>query len=194
MGYPAYNNLSTEDLYSIITYIRTLKPIENNVPDHTLNFPLNLIVRTIPAPHTPKGEPNRSSSYEYGKYLVNAASCIECHSQKVKGQNIKGMEFAGGWEVQLPDGVVRSANITPEEETGIGAWTKDIFIAKFKEWENADSSKLNLDRVGRQSIMPWTLFAGMTESDLGAIYDYLRMVPPVRNRVETWTKGAVAQR
>lgn len=194
MGYTRYANLSREDLYAIIAYVRTLKPIENTVPDHELNFPLNLIVRTIPGPYTSQPEPNKNNPYEYGKYLVNAAACIECHTQKVKGENLKGMEYAGGWEVHMPDGVVRSANITPEEETGIGLWTKDIFIAKFKEWENADTTKLNLERMGRQSIMPWTMFAGMTEEDLGAIYAYLRTVPPVQNRVESWTPLQVAQK
>jgi mono/diheme cytochrome c family protein len=194
MGYPRYANLSKEDLYSIIAYVRTLAPIENAVPDHQLNFPLNLIVRTIPGPFSLKGEPNKGSSYEYGKYLANAAGCIECHSQKVKGENLKGMEFAGGWEIQLPDGVVRSANITPDEETGIGLWDRDIFIAKFKEWEHADTAKLNLQRMGRQSIMPWTLFAGMTESDLGAMYDYLRTIHPIRNKVETWSPEGVVQK
>lgn len=194
MGYTRYANLSREDLYAIIAYVRTLKPIENTVPDHQLNFPLNLIVRTIPGPYTSQPEPNKNNPYEYGKYLVNAAACIECHTQKVKGEILKGMEYAGGWEVHMPDGVVRSANITPEEETGIGLWTKDIFIAKFKEWENADTTKLNLERMGRQSIMPWTMFAGMTEEDLGAIYAYLRTVPPVQNRVETWTPLQVAQK
>jgi len=193
MGYKAYAKLSQEDLSAIIAYVRSLKPIENTVPDHQLNFPLNLIVRTIPGPYTSQPEPNKNNPYEYGKYLVNAAGCIECHTQKVKGENLKGMEFAGGWEVQAPGGVIRSANITPEEETGIGLWTKDIFIAKFKEWENADSAKLSLERMGRQSIMPWTLYAGMTEDDLGAIYAYLRTVTPVKNRVETWTSLEAAK-
>jgi hypothetical protein len=194
MGYKNLAKMSTEDLYSIIAYIRTLPPIDNSVPDHQLNFPLNLIVRTMPEPYSAQPEPNRNNSYEYGKYLVSVAGCIDCHTQAVKGESIKGMEFAGGWALPLPGGIVRSANISPDEETGIGLWTKDIFVAKFKEWENADSSKLNLERMGRQTIMPWTLFAGMTESDLGAIYDYLRTVPPVKNRVETWTAGQMASK
>jgi hypothetical protein len=37
-----------------------------------------------------------------------------------------------------------------------------------------------------QSAMPWTMYAGMTEGDLGSIYDYLRTVPPVANTVTKW--------
>jgi hypothetical protein len=35
-----------------------------------------------------------------------------------------------------------------------------------------------------QTIMPWTVYAGMTEQDLGSIYDYLRTIPSVKNKVE----------
>jgi hypothetical protein len=38
------------------------------------------------------------------------------------------------------------------------------------------------------SVMPWTLYAGMTEEDLGAIYEYLRSVAPVKNMVQRWTQ------
>jgi mono/diheme cytochrome c family protein len=192
MPYKAYANLSESDLHAIIAYLRTLKPIENSMPEGELDFPLNLIVRTMPGPYTPQPDPNRKSPYEYGKYLVNAAGCVECHTQAVKGKPVKGMEFAGGMSAPFPNGEARSANITPDEETGIGLWTKDIFVAKFKEWENTDSSKLSLERMGRQTFMPWTLYAGMTEEDLGVIYTYLRTLPPVKNSVETWTPLQVA--
>jgi hypothetical protein len=194
MPYPDYASLSKSDLEAIIAYTRQLKPVENTVPDHQLNFPLNLIVRTIPAPYTDQPEPNRNNPYEYGKYLTRVAGCTHCHTQSVKGEPVPGMEFAGGTELRVPTGTMRSANLTPDEETGIGLWTKDIFVAKFKEWENADSGKLSLERMGRQTIMPWTLYAGMTEEDLGAIYSYLRTLTPVKNRVEAWTAQPVAAR
>ncbi len=187
MPYTAYASLSQEDLESLIAYIRTLPPIVNSVPERKLNFPLNLLVRTMPAAYTPQAAPNKGNSYEYGKYITTLASCIDCHTPQDKGELVKGKEFSGGWEVAVPQGTIRSANITPDEETGIGLWTKDIFVAKFKEFEHADSAKLDLGLMGRQSIMPWTMYAGMTEDDLGAIYDYLRTVPPIRNRVEPWT-------
>lgn len=186
MPYLAYNELTPEDLVSIIAYIRSLPPIPNEVPASTLNFPLNLLVRTMPVPYTPKTTPNPNNAFEYGKYMTTMASCITCHTQEVKGERVKGMDFAGGRKFPLPNGVVHTANITPDEETGIGLWTKEIFVAKFKEFENADSTKLDLTRMGRQTVMPWTMYAGMTENDLGAIYEYLRTVLPVKNKVEVW--------
>jgi mono/diheme cytochrome c family protein len=187
MPYKAYASLSQEDLESIVAYIRALSPLANVVPERRLDFPLNLLVRTMPAAYTPQPPPNKGNPYEYGKYLATMASCIECHTPQEKGELLKGKEYSGGWEITAPDGTIRSANITPDEETGIGLWTKDIFVAKFKEFEHADSSKLDLAVMGRQTIMPWTMFAGMTEEDLGALYEYLRTVPPIRNKVETWT-------
>ncbi len=186
MPYPAYAHLSPEDLASIIAYIRSLKPIPHDVPETKLNFPLNLIVRTIPARYIPQPEPNRNNPYEYGKYLATAAGCVECHSPAEKGQIIPGKEFSGGREFSFPQGTARSANLTPDEETGIGLWTKEIFIAKFKEFTVADTAKLSFERFGRNTPMPWTFFAGMKEEDLGAIYDYLRTTPPVKNNVEHW--------
>ncbi len=187
MPYQAYDKMPDEDLYSVIAYIRSLAPIQNNVPHTSLNFPLNFIVRTIPKPHSPQQPPDTANSTAYGRYLANIAGCIECHTERVKGERIPGMEFAGGWTFELPHGSVRSANITPDDETGIGSWTKDLFIAKFKYFAQSDSTNTSVAKMGYNTIMPWTMFAGMTEHDLGAVYDYLRTVPPVRHDVTKFT-------
>ncbi len=187
MPYQAYNSLSQEDLESIIAYLRTLPPVPSTIPERALNFPVNVLVRTMPTAYTTHAQPDRARSSEYGKYLTRLASCIHCHTPQEKGELFKGKEFSGGWEIPTPEGIMRSANITPDEESGIGLWTKDIFIAKFKEFDHPDSAKLDLAIMGRQTLMPWTMYAGMTEEDLGAIYDYLRTVPPIKNRVEVWT-------
>lgn len=60
MPYFGYNNLTKEDLYSIIAYVRSLEPIENKVPETELNFPVNLIVKTLPPrKYNPPQEPKR---------------------------------------------------------------------------------------------------------------------------------------
>ncbi len=190
MGYPSFNKLTDEDLYSIIAYIRTLPPIENAVPKSHINFPVNLLIRTVPAHHVSQPEPNRSNPYEYGKYLVNAAGCGDCHTPMKKGEPVKGMEFAGGAEFRFPVGTIRSANITPDEETGIGAWTKEFFVARFKEYDKPDAKTIDPETMHAYTVMPWTLFAGMTEDDLGAIYTYLRTLPPVHHQVEHFSASA----
>lgn len=191
MPYTRYNSMSEEDVLSVIAYIRSLKPIENTPPETRLNFPLNLIVRTIPLKRSIQPEPDTSNIYEYGKYLTNAASCTECHTRQVKGEPVAGMEFAGGFEFPFPDkSVVRSANITPDEESGIGAWSETDFIVKFKYYDTPEAKTLKVSDAGYQSMMPWAMYAGMTERDLAAIYKFLRTVKPVKNHVEKYTPPA----
>jgi len=100
-------------------------------------------------------------------------------------QPLPGMDFAGGNDLQLPTGnIVRSANITPEYDTGIGAWDKAYFIGRFKEYADSTNSHIPVAKGSENTVMPWTMYAGMTEEDLGAIYSYLRTVKPVKNAVE----------
>ena len=188
MPYPHFNSLSEDDVLSLIAYVRTLKPIENTPPQTQLDPPMNIIVRTIPLKRTPQPQPDTSSLYEYGKYLVNAASCIECHTKMDKGKPLPGMDFAGGFEFPFPNGqIVRSANITPDEETGIGSWSETDFVGKFKFYDNPEGRTITPESMGYNTVMPWTMFAGMTDQDLKAIYKYLRTVKPVKNNVEKYT-------
>jgi mono/diheme cytochrome c family protein len=188
MPFNDYNQLSEEDLYSIVAYIKTLKPIEHKTPERELNFPLNLLVKTMAIEHyTPKEAPNKSDTINYGKYLVTIASCQGCHTPTKEGKALPGMEFAGGEEFNLPWGIVRTANITPDIETGIGNLSKEDFIKKFKFYELETSKNIPVKENEFNTIMPWTLYAGMSEEDLSAIYDYLRTVKPVKHRVEKWT-------
>ena len=80
-------------------------------------------------------------------------------------------------------------NITPDEETGIGLWTEDIFVDKFQSMGTPEARHIKPDSMGYQSIMPWTMYSGMTERDLGAIYQYLRSIKPVKNAVEKYTSS-----
>lgn len=188
MPYTSYNKLTESDAASLVTYIRSLKPIENAVAISTLNFPMNLIVNIIPPKsYTPSPEPDTSNSIEYGRYLTTIAACGDCHTPAVEGKPIEGKDFAGGFQFQLPGGVLQSANITPDNKTGIGAWTKQQFINRFKSFES-DSAQ-NIKVAGMydfNTVMPWTMYSGMTEKDLGAIYDYLRTLKPVDNYINRW--------
>ncbi len=184
MPYQNFNQLTKEDLYSIVAYIRTLKPIENSIPERQLEFPMNLIVKTIPLKsYTPAPPQDKSDSVAYGEYLTTIASCGECHTQLDKGEPVKGMEFAGGMPFGLPAGTVRSANVTPDDETGIGKWTKEQFVDHFKSFSSDSSHNISVGPKEFNTIMPLTVLAGMTEEDLGAIYSYLRTLPPVHDQV-----------
>jgi cytochrome c2 len=182
MPYPAYGKMDKEDIYSIIAYIRTLPSQGSAIPERRLNFPLNFIVNTIPVPADHQPLPAESDTLKYGGYLVNAAACVECHTKQDKGNNIKGMEFAGGREFMMPTGAVYSANLTADAPTGIGNWTKEQFISKFKAHANPDSAQVIAEKQF-QTVMPWTMYGHMKESDLAAMYAYLKTVKPIKNEV-----------
>jgi mono/diheme cytochrome c family protein len=188
MPYPYYGTMDDEDIYSIIAFVRTLEPVESQMPESTSNFPMNFILNTIPQKGSPTKKPDPTDQLAYGAYMVNASGCIECHTQVDKGQIIKELAFSGGREFSFPDSSkVRSSNITPDEETGIGKLTSNEFIGKFRAYADSAYTTPDVKPGEYNSIMPWTMYAHMTEQDLAAIYAYLRTVNPVKNSVVKFT-------
>jgi mono/diheme cytochrome c family protein len=188
MPYYHFNSLDTADLYSIVAYIRSLKPIKNTIPKRHLDFPLNLIVKTMPlTSYHPAPQPDTANLVSYGKYLANASACVDCHTEMEKGQPVPGMEFAGGFAFGMGNGIVRSANITPDSATGIGKWSAADFINYFKTYRSDSGKDIPVTPNAFNTPMPITSFAGMTDHDLGAIYAYLRTVRPVHNVVTKYT-------
>jgi hypothetical protein len=183
MPYAAYGKMDKEDIYSIIAFIRTLPEQQTASPERELDFPLNFIVNTIPAKANPAPVPSASKQIEYGAYIANASACFECHTNVVDGTPIEGMDFAGGREFKLPGGSVFTANITPDKETGIGHWTKDQFVARFKAYADSGHKMKAISGTEFQTIMPWTMYGGMKVQDLEAIYTYLKTLKPVKNQV-----------
>ena len=185
MPYMNYSNFMEEDAYSVVAYIRSLQPQEKEIPETDLNFPLNLLVKTMPLKsYIPAKKIDKSNPAEYGKYLVTIASCSECHTQSNKGEPLPGMYLAGGQTFNFPAGVVSSANITPDAVTGIGNWTKEDFLNRFRFYnsEEAQNVPVNMEK-DFNTPMPWLMYSGMTDEDLGAIYEYLRTIKPVNNSV-----------
>jgi mono/diheme cytochrome c family protein len=194
MPYMNYGTLDRSDIESIIAYVRTLAPVENQTPPTKLPFPLNIIIPTIPRGARFAPRPDTTDLVAHGKYLATMASCGECHSQRVRGEIPPGLEWAGGMEFELPFGVVRSANLTPDRETGIGHLSKDDFIAKFKSYSPGTFVPAEVGLEGANTVMPWMLYSGMTDYDLGAIFEYLKTLTPVKNEVTKITlKPAAAE-
>lgn len=184
MPYPNYAQMCQDDVDALISYLRTLKPLEGSYPAADLDFPMSLIVKTIPTEKPRPPCPDKKDLLAYGKYLVTMASCAECHTQADKGKKLPGMELAGGFKFQLPSGTVWSSNITPEAATGIGSWSKQAFVVRFRGHAGIEEPVVKAGEL--QTVMPWQMYGGMTDEDLGAIYDYLRTVPAVKNLVTPW--------
>jgi mono/diheme cytochrome c family protein len=180
MPYKVYANLKEEDLHAVIAYVRSLKPIEYEVTPTRLKFPLNLIVRMIPGP--PERDTKAQSTP--GNYLAKVAGCIDCHTPiNEKGEPLPGMTLAGGQDFII----VKSANITPDLETGIGKWTKEDFISAFKKWQDPAMQQIVMPK-DQNTVMPWISYSGMKEEDLAAIYEFLRTAPPIRNPVQKFKR------
>ncbi|MBC7920651.1 MAG: c-type cytochrome [Ferruginibacter sp.] len=194
MPHPAYGRMDPEDVKAMVAYVRTLKPIASQPPPSKADFPMNFILNTLPRKPDFENRPDPGNAIAHGRYLVNAAACTDCHTKQVEGKPVAGMAFAGGVEFNVPGAVIRSANLTPDAETGLGRWTKAAFVARFKAHDPARGYVPHPVGMGeRQSVMPWTMYAGMTESDLGAIYAYLRTLKPVRHPVKTFATPATAK-
>ncbi len=182
MPYPHYSQLDEEDIYAVIAYLRTLDPVETTHPARELDFPVSLLINTMPVKPQMQSRPGYDDPVSYGRYLITAAACTDCHTRMERGQYV-GTPYGGGNEYIMPDGsVVRAANITPHE-TGIGNWSREQFIARFKAFSKETYTPRRVEPGQFQTIMPWPMYAEMDEEDLGAIYEYLQTITPADNRV-----------
>jgi mono/diheme cytochrome c family protein len=103
-----------------------------------------------------------------GKYLTAAGDCVACHTPK------GGKPFQGGRAIETPFGFIYSANITPDRQTGIGAWSDDDFYRALHEGKAADGSRL-------YPAFPYPYYTHVTRDDVQAIRAYLNTIEPVVN-------------
>jgi hypothetical protein len=191
MPYTAFRAMSDEDVESLVAYMNTLPPIHNPLPATQLSFPVNFMIKSVPQPVRNVSSPSRANRLQYGRYLTTIAGCVDCHTPTEKGQLVRGMEFAGGQEFPSKAGRVFSANITPNLETGIGKWDEAFFLKKFADYkEYADHGAPPMSGPEQFTLMPWLSFSGMQPDDLGAIYAFLRTVPPIHHYVEIHPQAA----
>lgn len=187
MPYHHYGQLDQSDIEAVIAYIRNLKSIENETGISSSDFPMNFIINTIPKKPTFSKIPAQSDKINYGKYMITAAGCMDCHTKQEKGEFV-GELYAGGFEFKLQDGsVVRSTNLTPDKATGLGNWTSEQFINRFKVYADSSYVDPNITHGEFQTIMPWTMYSGMDKADLEAIFTYLQSLAPIKNQVEKFT-------
>lgn len=142
-----------------------------------------------------------------GKYLVTTGGCDDCHTPKIytengpvpdttkllsgfqQGEKLPALDVKfvtpGNWVTTEsnfsawvgPWGISYAANLTPDNATGIGALTEEMFIKSLREgkWMG----------VGRTLLppMPWQTIGQITDQDLKAMYAYLKSIKPIHNEV-----------
>ena len=147
----------------------------------------------------------QATRVERGKYLVTVLGCNDCHTPFKMGEN--GPEpdmsrmlaghpqeigelsppelkepwiwagtgtntaFAGPW------GVTYAFNLTPDNHTGLGIWTEEMFIKALRTGKHFGEARQI------QPPMPWPWFSHLTDEDLKSVYAYLRSIPPIQNMV-----------
>ena len=179
MPHKQYGLLDPEDIKSVIAYLRTLEPIENQTMPSTSDFPMNFIINTIPQKANLSPMPAKSNAAQYGGYLVTAAACYDCHTKQEKGK-FTGSPFAGGMKFPLPNNtVVESSNIT-SHANGIGNWTEEQFVNRFKMYSDSSYVSRKVKNGDKQTLMPWTMYSKMSDEDLQAIFAFLNTVEPAK--------------
>ena len=121
----------------------------------------------------------QDSQIRRGQYLVTLGGCNDCHTPGYFFGKPDMARFLGGSEVgfELPGlGVFHGPNLTPDTETGLGAWSTDQIVAAITKGQRPDGREL-------APIMPWHAFANLTAQDVRAIAVYLKSLPPVKNKV-----------
>jgi len=198
MPYMSYKSMSDADVEAVVAYINSLPPAKNPLPSTKLAFPFSVIVKWLPEPlNKPATTPDPADRVAYGRYLTSIGTCLFCHtpgdpSPDMKRRYAGGREFKGG-----PRMIVRSSNLTPDPETGLGKWSEERFVSRFAEFKeyNQPDAKFPALSPANFTVMHWLSLSGMQEADLRAIYAYLRTLPAQVNKVEVHppsTTGGVA--
>ncbi|MCX6319147.1 MAG: c-type cytochrome [Bacteroidetes bacterium] len=184
MPYHSYGRLTKYDLQAVVAYIRTLKPIERTVPERKFFIPAAMF-GPLPAANIENNTmPDPSDKVKYGQYMVTMAACTECHTPMGPQGPDFSKVFSGGFVFDNAVLKVAVPNITPDSATGIGSWSEETFVNKFRA--NATPEVLQTKPGRRNTFMPWSMYGKMKEEDLRAIYAYLRTVKPIVNKVEKY--------
>jgi mono/diheme cytochrome c family protein len=166
-----YYNMSDTDAGYLIAYLRSLPPVDREYkpPQVGLLFRALYVLGQVPLlsaeviDHNAKhAAPAPAVTAEYGEYL--SKTCTGCHTTT----------FAGGPIPGRPEGSPPSANLTPAGN--LGQWTEQDFIATLRTGMRPDGRPLN------NNDMPWQSFAKMNDTELKALFMYLRTLPAVETK------------
>jgi mono/diheme cytochrome c family protein len=116
---------------------------------------------------TPQAWAPTPANLTRGAYLARAGDCAACHTAR------GGVPYAGGRAVDTPFGRVMAPNITPDRDSGIGAWSADDF------W-NALHNGVGRDGRLLYPAFPYPNYTRVSREDADALFAYLRSVPPTR--------------
>jgi len=180
-------NLADSDLVDIVLYFRSNDTALQAVDKVAGKTDLNVIgkvgakVTGKPLAYLKINPPKDNDTLGYGRYLVDNLACFHCHSKNIIGldylkpENSKGY-MAGGYKFKTRDGKkITGSNLTPDDKTGIGNFTKYDLRKALMNGVRPDGEKLRF---------PMQQFKHLTKKQSDAIYYYLQTLQPVKNKVK----------
>lgn len=178
--FTSYSGMSDGDIADLYAYLMMQKP--DPAPDKPDNIkfpfafrPLLIVWRMLyftPGPLQPTAD--KSPEWNRGRYLSEAVvHCQECHTPRNFLGAVESGTHAYAGNPNGPDGL-RSSNITPDKDTGIGQWSVADIAGLLKTGHTQDG-----DTVNRQMSDVAKGTAVLTDSDRQAIAVYLKSLPPL---------------
>lgn len=182
MPYMMYNALTDDDAKAVVAFLRTIKPVENQVAGNT---DLKLPKPPKPLP-LPKEKPDMNDPVQKGKYLATVMHCAMCHvPMGPKGPDMT-KAYAGGMKMEIPKefektfghGYLYAPNITPDKATGIGDWTEQDIVNAITKLVKKDGKPI----MGPMNMyrMAWSQ---MPPDDAVAIAKFLKSLKPIKNKI-----------
>ncbi|MBH0236331.1 c-type cytochrome [Methylobrevis albus] len=173
MPFSMYRGLSDDDVASIVMFLRTLAPVENEEPKSVYRIPLP---PAYGPPVTSVAGIAPAVSVEYGAYLAGPVShCMECHTPMGdKGPMLDTDLGRGGFEFPGPWGVSVASNLTSHAD-GLAGYTDAEIATMITKGVRPDGSQMH-------PPMPYGYLASFTDDDLKAVILYLRSLPPLPDK------------
>jgi mono/diheme cytochrome c family protein len=165
-----YHAMTERDLDAVVAYLRTIKPIANEVPTPVYKRPQSEDV--LPGAEAPVVVA-AGDKVAKGRYLATLAHCMECHTPLERGRRLFATRLGtGGFEFRGPFGTSVSRNITSSKAKGLGDWSDDEIKRAITQGIGRDGSHL-------KPPMGFANYAMVAPDDLDAIVAYLRTVPAI---------------
>ena len=170
-----FGTVADDDLEDVIAAIRAAPPVDRQTPAPAIG-PIGRVLTALGQakirsaelaarlPAAPANAPPVAVSVDYGRYLVHIGGCVECH----------GPGLSGGLIPNMGPNKKIAANLTP---AGLGAYNDSLFARALRQGIRPSGAPID-------TFMPWREFRQMTDTEIGALYTYLRTVParPFGNR------------
>ena len=165
----SYRNLADGDVRAIVAYLRSVPPVYNPI---TVKSHYDDPVPASWGPPVGHVEaPPKKDRIAYGAYLAGpVARCTDCHTEPRPGEPAR--VGAGGKSFYGPWGISVSANLTPDETSGLGEWSD-------AEIERAIRTGIARDGHKLFPPMPFAAYRHITDDDMAALIAYLRSLPAI---------------